>query len=449
MAHKHQFAYLDTKEESDVACTNGHEIGRSREGLSRRSMLKSLAASAAVRILPSALSGVSVQVRSALAEGRDGTPSPAKNPAWFGFNLLEYFSTDKDWMKCFPYKDDGLFQEDDFRWMRDWGFNFVRLPMDYRFWTDLNDLMTISEKHVEPIDRAIRLGEKYGIHVNICLHRAPGECILDGLDEAITGIHITQEKTNVYEDARTLEAFVHQWTYFAQRYRGTNNERLSFNLVNEPMYRPTPAEAAELKTHNPDDVFSRESRQRHELHYVRVARAAIADIRALDPKRLIVTDGYPVAASPIPELFDARVMQNCHTYIPAPLTHYQCEWARGFVPSDTPLPTWPLKDRQGRVYDRAALASTFRPWANLRRQGIPIHFGEMGCYKHTPPNVVLAWFDDTLDVLNDLHTGWALWNFRGPFGILDTERPGTKFEDWHGHQLDRPFLNLLQKRMKV
>jgi endoglucanase len=449
MTHQHQFTSSDTEEESALASTNGHEIGRSLEGLSRRDMLKSLAASAAANVLSSAPLVANGLVRSALAEGRGGPPSPVKNPAWFGFNLLEYFSTDPDWMKYFPYKHDGLFQEDDFRWIRDWGFNFVRLPMDYRFWTDVNDLMNISEKQVEPIDRAIRLGEKYGIHVNICLHRAPGECVLDGMDEAITGIHITKEKTNVYEDARTLEAFVHQWTYFTQRYRGIPTERLSFNLVNEPKYRFTPAEEAELRTHNPNDTFSRELLHRHELQYVRVARAAINGIREHDPQRLIVTDGYPGAASPIPELFDTRVIQNCHTYIPALLTHYQCEWARSSVPSDTPLPTWPLKNRQGRVYDRAALAAILRPWADPPQQGIPIHFGEMGAYKHTPPNVVLAWFDDTLSVLNDLHTGWALWNFRGPDGILDTERPGTKFEDWHGHQLDRPLLNLLQKRMKI
>jgi hypothetical protein len=66
---------------------------------------------------------------------------------------------------------------------------------------------------------------------------------------------------------------------------------------------------------------------------------------------------------------------------------------------------------------------------------VPIYFGEMGCYKHTPPEVVLTWFDDTLSVLGDLRSGWALWNFRGPFGVLDTQRAGTKFEDWHGHQL--------------
>jgi endoglucanase len=83
----------------------------------------------------------------------------------------------------------------------------------------------------------------------------------------------------------------------------------------------------------------------------------------------------------------------------------------------------------------------------LAAQGIAIHFGEMGCYKHTPPQVVIAWFRDTLSVLRELHTGWALWNFRGPFGVLDSERPGTKYETWQGHQLDRELLNLLQQSL--
>jgi aryl-phospho-beta-D-glucosidase BglC (GH1 family) len=72
-----------------------------------------------------------------------------------------------------------------------WGFNWVRLPMDYRFWTDPNDLLEIDDKKVEPIDRAIKLGQKHVVQVNISLHRAPGEYILDGMDEKITSIHIT------------------------------------------------------------------------------------------------------------------------------------------------------------------------------------------------------------------------------------------------------------------
>jgi endoglucanase len=53
-----------------------------------------------------------------------------------------------------------------------------------------------------------------------------------------------------------------------------------------------------------------------------------------------------------------------------------------------------------------------------------------------------------LGVLSGLNAGWALWNFRGPFGVLDTERPGTKYENWHNHQLDRALLDVLQQNMK-
>ena len=41
--------------------------------------------------------------------------------------------------------------------------------------------------------------------------------------------------------------------------------------------------------------------------------------------------------------------------------------------------------------------------------------------------------------------GWSLWNFRGGFGILDSNRQGARYEDYYGHQLDREMLKLLQK----
>ena len=53
-----------------------------------------------------------------------------------------------------------------------------------------------------------------------------------------------------------------------------------------------------------------------------------------------------------------------------------------------------------------------------------------------------------LKVIGKMKSGWALRNFRGPFGVLDTKRIGTKFEDWHGHYLDRALLTLLQEKMK-
>lgn len=420
----------------------------------RRSLLKAGVTVAAAAIVPSGLTAAAFSDQSVSGTKSDSSrpPSSAKNPRWYGFNLLEYFSTDPDWMKYFPYKNDGMFLEDDFRWIRDWGFNWVRLPMDYRFWTG-PDLFTINEKRIEPIDRAIRLGEKYGIHVNVCLHRAPGLCILDTMDEKLTGIAVKKEKTNVFSDAHTFDAFVHQWTFLADRYKGISSQKLSFNLVNEPIALPTEAELAEMTKHGTvktTDLFNAAFLQRHAKDYTRLAKASADAIRAQDPQRLVVTDGYPGAGEPIPDLFGTGMMQSCHTYNPIQLTHHNCEWARGILTGSEPMPTWPLKDDQGKVVcDRATLKTNFNPWGKLSADGVPIHFGEMGCYKHTPPEVVLAWFNDTLDVLGELNSGWALWNFRGPFGVLDTERAGTKFEDWQGHKLDRPLLTLLQKKIKA
>jgi endoglucanase len=441
---------MANKNENETRASNSDEIVSYR--LSRRQVLKA-AAAASLAAFPFNLAKLAFPAQ-VFAHENSNVPipaSPAKNPAWCGFNLLEYFSTDADWMKYFPYKNDGMFREDDFRWIRDWGFNWVRLPMDYRFWT-APDLVTINEKAVEPIDRAIRLGEKYGIHVNICLHRAPGFCILDLMDEKLTGISVTKEKTNVYSDSRTFDAFVRQWIYFAERYKHIDSKSLSFNIVNEPIIMPSAAEMADLQKKGPVTaaaLFSPEVLNKHAADYIRLAKASNEAIRGHDPKRLVVTDGYPAGMSAIPTLADSGMLQSCHTYTPMPLTHYQCEWARGMLTGSEPIPTWPLKDQNGKIVcDGQTLRKQFEPWGSINAAGVPIHFGEMGCYKQTPPQVVLAWFDDTLDAIGELKSGWALWNFRGPFGVLDTERAGTKFEDWHGHKLDRPLLTLLQSKIK-
>lgn len=414
--------------------------------IGRRTALKVIAALVASPAMGLAIGGLNSSARAA------NVPTPAKSPRWYGFNLLEYFSTDPDWMKYFPFKNNGVFLEDDFRWIRDWGFNFVRLPMDYRFWTAPNDLLKIDERKVEVIDRAVGLGAKYGIHVSLCLHRAPGFCILDDMDAALTGIHVTPEETSFYEDTHALEAFVNQWSYFAKHYRGISAERVSFNLVNEPMYRPT-SERKRVLMESLKDKPQEEINQAIEAYgakeYARVAAAAISGIRSVDPNRTIIIDGSAVARSPVPELFESGVIQSPHTYFPPEVTTYQGEWARQWLKA-TELPAWPLKDKSGKViYDRKSIDAYFEPWRHVVQQGVPIHVGELGCYKFTPPDVTLAWFEDTLDAIGELKSGWALWNFRGPFGILDTQRSGTKFQEWHGHQLDRPLLELLQKKMKA
>ena len=79
-----------------------HAIARGkRTNLSRRTLLKSLTAAAAATVLPSGMERLVALVQNVPAQKGPPSASPMRttNPAWYGFNLLEYFSTDPDWMK--------------------------------------------------------------------------------------------------------------------------------------------------------------------------------------------------------------------------------------------------------------------------------------------------------------------------------------------------------------
>ncbi|NDK17156.1 MAG: glycoside hydrolase, partial [Armatimonadetes bacterium] len=83
------------------------------------------------------------------------------------------------------------------------------------------------------------------------------------------------------------------------------------------------------------------------------------------------------------------------------------------------------------------------PWKNAESQGIGAMVGEFGAFNKTPHDVVLRWMEDSLANWQKAGWGWAQWNFRGSFGILDSGRADVQYEDWEGHKLDRQMLELL------
>ena len=73
-----------------------------------------------------------------------------------------------------------------------------------------------------------------------------------------------------------------------------------------------------------------------------------------------------------------------------------------------------------------------------------VHVGEWGVYNRTPHDVTLAFMRDYLALWREVGWGWALWNFRGSFGVLDSGRADVAYEDYKGHKLDRKMLELLR-----
>jgi hypothetical protein len=91
------------------------------------------------------------------------------------------------------------------------------------------------------------------------------------------------------------------------------------------------------------------------------------------------------------------------------------------------------------------LEEMYKPWIEWMHKGVGVHCGECDCWNKTPHDVFLAWFTDVLDILSDNGIGFALWEFRGSFGIIDSGREDIQYEDWHGHKLDRKLLDMLMK----
>ena len=466
-----------------------------------------------------------------------------KLPLWRGFNLLEKFNGQNQ-----------RFREDDFRWIRDFGFNFVRLPMDYKMWIIDGDWRRINERILEEIDEAVQFGEKYGIHVNINFHRAPGYTVARPAEEKC-----------LWTDPEAQEVCAMHWTTFAKRYKGIPNNRISFNLFNEP------------------DSVGNIMEQCLAAH-----RKVIAAIRVEAPDRLIICDGYEWGTKPLLGLVDQKVAMATRGYAPSEISHYKASWVNS---ADFPEPSWPtvmgngllmqpdkggiearfkqpmsidgpfttvtkqrmlvgtisgntnlVVEADGRVilrhefkpgpgegewkqvvhrpewnvyqniYDKnyeveipdgtkqviiraeggdwltlkeIALnsgggeamvnlsagwnqeASNFRydgstiaggtvrdrnwlkrtmvePWQEAQRQGVGVMVGEFGAYQHTPHDIVLRWMGDMLANWKEAGWGYALWNFRGSFGILDSGRSDVAYEDFNGHKLDRKMLQLLQ-----
>lgn len=356
--------------------------------MNRRSFLKTAGHALALTLLPASTGGAATSA----------APSARRLPRWRGFNLLEKFTARKD--------GNPPFRESDFALMAGWGFDFARLPMSYLCWATHDAPTQLREAELKHVDEAVALGRKHGVHVNLNLHRAPGYCV-----------NPPKEPFDLWKDGQALDACAFHWAHFAKRFQGIPNEQLSFDLLNEP------ADLAE------------------EI-YVRVVTRLVRAIRAEDPQRLIVADGLKWGTEPVHGLVSLGIAQSTRGYQPIQISHFRAGWMPG---SDKwAEPTWPLK-LDGKTTDKETLRrERIAPWQALEKKGVGIHVGEWGAHNQTPHAVVLAWMRDQLALWQEAGWGWALWNLRGSFGVLDSHRADVRYEDFRGHKLDRKMLELLR-----
>jgi len=343
-------------------------------------------------------------------------------PKWKGFNLLDFFS----WNPDRAYRQN---TEDHFKWMSDWGFDFVRIPMAYPSYLDIDysqditpdQVYDIKEEALEKVDHIVYLGHKYNMHVSMNLHRAPGYCINAGFHEPF----------NLWKDEEAQKAFYWHWDMWAKRYKNISREKISFDLLNEPAMIEDMNNQHSSKTIVPGDL------------YAKIAIKAAETIWGQNSDHLVIADGNQVGSKVIPEIAHLPIGQSCRGYNPGIISHYKASWSRH---TGDDLPELKYPGQVGDQYlSRDMLEEFYAPWIEFANSGGGVHCGECGCYNKTPHDIFLAWFSDVTDILMSNDIGFALWEFDGTFGVLNSGREDVDYEDWHGQKLDRKLLDLIMK----
>jgi endoglucanase len=185
-----------------------------------------------------------------------------------------------------------------------------------------------------------------------------------------------------------------------------------------------------------NEAVARDSRD-----WNRVLSAVFATMRTVAPRHTIITGSnwYCMCKTfgelEVPD--DPNQILTFHFYNPMCVTHHKAHWAeigawQGGVSYPFPWPEGipadvqePLRSRMERenilwgphaVRDEIAL-----PIQRARETGLPLYCGEFGVINLTPLDIRKAWLRDTVATFEESDIGWALWDWKGDFGVVDRD----------------------------
>jgi endoglucanase len=263
-------------------------------------------------------------------------------------------------------------QADYFRVIAEAGFTAVRVPINFAAHAGSLAPYLIDPAFLDRVDWVVRNAGYRGLVAILDMHNYQAM-----MDSPST------------EQAR----FLVLWRQIAERFRGTPDDQLYFELLNEP------------NGNLDNDTWNTTARQ------------ALAAVRLTNPTRpVIIGPSVWNSFDQVPSLDlpdDSNLIVTFHYYLPFEFTHQGAEWVVG---SNAWLGTlW-----DGEPAQRTAIAGDFdrvAAWAKAHDR--PVFLGEFGAYSKGDQASRVRWTAAVARAADQRGFAWGYWEFCAGFGAYD------------------------------
>jgi hypothetical protein len=329
-----------------------------------------------------------------------------------GVNLGGWISQYQD----FDYQHfDTFIVEKDIERIANWGFDHVRLPVDYPVLNDETNSEKLNPRGITYIDNCLQWCQKFGLRLVLDLHRAPGYSFTNTLEA-----DGAESQNTLFTNPKMGEWFIFLWEELARRYLNQAVDDLAFELLNEMVL--------------PDSA-----------PWNALAQKTINAIRKIDGQRLIVVGGnYYNSVDELKNIdleTDENLLYTFHFYLPMTVTHQKARWVpamrdfnqtidypgtpEGLVefleanPQHKPI----FEEFTNRFIDKNYLLEALQPAIDyIEKTGHALYCGEFGVIDQASIGTRVRWNQDFCVLLREYKIGYAYWTYKAmDFGLVDEQ----------------------------
>lgn len=298
--------------------------------------------------------------------------------------------------------------KEDFERIAQWGFNIVRMPVDYNFFeTESGEII---ESRMRIIDRIIKWSQETHIKLILELHKAYGHSF--DVNESIS-----QEFWK--NDSNVRKRFLNTWDMLSKRYHKFDN------IILEPLNEPVAN-----KSEDWNNLI---------IDFIRTVR------KNTDQFLLIESNlwGNVRTFAELPKFDDKRIIYSFHYYIPLTITHQKAYWIPYFTKYYNKAVDYPGKpegmehfltkiksedpnfyetmNEENKYWNRQTLLESLQPIFDFKKKfNVPILCGEFGAIVLANPLTRQKWLKDLIEIFIENDISYTYWNYKNmDFGLID------------------------------